>query len=349
MIIIIGGGLSGLLIAYRLKALGISYQIIEARDRVGGRILTQTTTNGTPLEMGATWFTNEHPQLLALVEELGLSAFRQYNGDFYQYYDPQSGNNLKYPLPPQAPSYRLAGGTSQLINKLADQLHRSAIALNQTVKEVIVHDDHVKVHTNDGQTYQGDQFVLALPPKLWSYQIDFSPSLPTSLLEVAQSTQTWMEDATKAAVEYAEPFWRKGNQASMLVSNLGPFVECYDHTNRSETKFALCGFLNPAYNGLSQEQRKEGVMKQLFDVFGEASQSYLSYNECLWANDPLTQRPSDPPLFAHQNNGHPIFQESYFEDKVLFAGSETAAQHPGYMEGALDAARAVLERIRNSG
>jgi monoamine oxidase len=57
MVIIIGAGLSGLLTAYRLKEEGVPFKILEARDRTGGRIHTLESKNGTPLEMGATWFT----------------------------------------------------------------------------------------------------------------------------------------------------------------------------------------------------------------------------------------------------------------------------------------------------
>jgi len=60
MVIIIGAGLSGLLTGYRLKKEGIPFKILEARNRVGGRINTVNGINNTPIEMGATWFTNQH-------------------------------------------------------------------------------------------------------------------------------------------------------------------------------------------------------------------------------------------------------------------------------------------------
>ncbi|MCJ7758751.1 MAG: FAD-dependent oxidoreductase, partial [Gillisia sp.] len=72
MIIIIGAGLSGLLTAYRLKKEGIPFKILEARNRIGGRINTVYGTDNTPVEMGATWFGSEHKHLRALLEELGI-------------------------------------------------------------------------------------------------------------------------------------------------------------------------------------------------------------------------------------------------------------------------------------
>ena len=75
MILIIGAGLSGLLTGYRLKKEGIPFKILEARNRVGGRINTVYGTNKTPVEMGATWFTKQHKNLIALLEELDIDFF----------------------------------------------------------------------------------------------------------------------------------------------------------------------------------------------------------------------------------------------------------------------------------
>lgn len=51
---IIGAGMSGLSAAHRLAAGGKSVTVFEARDRVGGRVWTDTTL-GTPLDLGASW------------------------------------------------------------------------------------------------------------------------------------------------------------------------------------------------------------------------------------------------------------------------------------------------------
>jgi len=43
-VLIIGGGISGLHTAYQLQKQGTSFMLIEARDRLGGRILSQNYT-----------------------------------------------------------------------------------------------------------------------------------------------------------------------------------------------------------------------------------------------------------------------------------------------------------------
>ena len=77
-IIIIGAGLTGLLLTYRLKKQGIPALILEARDRVGGRIYTHSSVNETPIEMGATWLGQQHTALVKLLQELSIPIYPQY-------------------------------------------------------------------------------------------------------------------------------------------------------------------------------------------------------------------------------------------------------------------------------
>lgn len=54
-VLIIGAGLSGLVTAFNLKKKDISFKILEAQTRVGGRIETIYGTYNTPMEMGVTF------------------------------------------------------------------------------------------------------------------------------------------------------------------------------------------------------------------------------------------------------------------------------------------------------
>ncbi|MGL4186587.1 MAG: FAD-dependent oxidoreductase, partial [Thiotrichaceae bacterium] len=54
-IIVIGAGLAGLAAAKTLQAQGHEVLVLEARDRIGGRIWTSTKWPDMPLDLGATW------------------------------------------------------------------------------------------------------------------------------------------------------------------------------------------------------------------------------------------------------------------------------------------------------
>jgi monoamine oxidase len=80
-VVIIGAGLCGLTIAYRLQQANIPFLVLEARERVGGRIHTVRNAQGTPIEMGATWLGKKHTAINALLQELGLDTTEQYLGE----------------------------------------------------------------------------------------------------------------------------------------------------------------------------------------------------------------------------------------------------------------------------
>ena len=77
--LIIGGGLSGLGVAARLTADGRDFLLVEARDRLGGRILTERL-NTAYFDLGPTWFWPGQPRIAALVNRLGLSRFDRFEG-----------------------------------------------------------------------------------------------------------------------------------------------------------------------------------------------------------------------------------------------------------------------------
>ncbi len=71
-VIVLGGGISGLLTAYLLQEKGFEVQVLEAKNKLGGRILTHKTESSAVIELGAEWIGREHTSTLALCRKLGL-------------------------------------------------------------------------------------------------------------------------------------------------------------------------------------------------------------------------------------------------------------------------------------
>lgn len=87
-VIVVGAGPSGLTAAWRLKQAGLSVQVLEARDRVGGRTWTDTI-DGAVLEIGGQWVSPDQTALLALLDELGLQTFPRYRDGDSVYLSPE--------------------------------------------------------------------------------------------------------------------------------------------------------------------------------------------------------------------------------------------------------------------
>jgi monoamine oxidase len=76
--IVVGAGLAGLATARDLLAAGLSVLVLEARGRVGGRLLNHTLRNGAVVELGGQWVGPTQDRVLALARELGVGVFLTY-------------------------------------------------------------------------------------------------------------------------------------------------------------------------------------------------------------------------------------------------------------------------------
>lgn len=76
-VVVVGAGVTGLTAARRLRAAGRSVLVLEARDRVGGRLLTDDV-DGVRLEVGGQWVSPDQTALLALLDELGLTTYARH-------------------------------------------------------------------------------------------------------------------------------------------------------------------------------------------------------------------------------------------------------------------------------
>lgn len=73
---VIGAGYAGLTAARRLVAAGQTVVVLEARDRVGGRVWTQQTPEGIPFDLGGTWLGPGQDAAYALAHEMGVRTYR---------------------------------------------------------------------------------------------------------------------------------------------------------------------------------------------------------------------------------------------------------------------------------
>ena len=75
-VLVVGAGMAGLTAARALAEAGLKVLVLEAQERIGGRILTQHVGDEA-IELGAEFIHGRPPELWALIEEAGLESYER--------------------------------------------------------------------------------------------------------------------------------------------------------------------------------------------------------------------------------------------------------------------------------
>ncbi|MFC6623880.1 MULTISPECIES: FAD-dependent oxidoreductase [Sphingomonadaceae] len=351
---IIGGGLSGLLVAHRLCEVGIDCLLLEARDRLGGRILSADASgawSSDGFDLGPSWiWPDMQPQLEALVRELQLPVFPQFSDGDMLFEGAARQSPQRHRAMPSAPaSIRLAGGTGAIIAVLAQSVPASRIRLDTRVTHIAQTVDGVALTTGKGDTIDARLAVLAIPPRLAQNAMGFTPALDDATIGRWRRTPTWMAPHAKFFALYDRPFWRDSGLSGYARSMVGPMVEIHDATSASG-QAALFGFL-----GLPASQRrhagvetiKAACVLQLARLFGSDAAHPRATLFKDWAADPLTATELDHDSAEHPSPASASWVGAEWRDRLILAASETSLTEPGYLAGAVEAGeRSAIEVIR---
>ncbi len=345
--IIIGGGLSGLALAESLESQGHDYLLLEARQRFGGRIMTNYFGGGY-FDMGPAWFWPGQPRIAALIDRLRLQQFDQYAEGTLIFENELGQMQRGQGFASMEGSLRLVGGFAALTEALTNQLPSHRKKTNAQVQRIESADRQCHAILANGEVLSADQIVLSLPPRI-AAQIAFSPALPTSAIKAMQGIATWMAGQAKAIAIYDNPFWRNEGLSGDAMSRKGPMVEIHDASPVTGGPYALFGFIGVPASGRADEQLLcHHLLAQLGRLFGPKAAEPVELLIKDWAYDPHTATEADKaPLHAHPAYGLALEMENLWNDQLLFAGTEVAPSFGGYIEGALEAAETAL-RILSS-
>jgi len=381
---IIGGGLCGLALAHSLQARGSDWRLYEARERLGGRVLTAKAGDGTPVDLGPTWFwPDSQPAITRLVADLGLTSFDQLDdGRVLHLADPnrvpQTVALTERLLPADDPAVparagavhcgarRVAGGVGAVIDALAAPLPNARLRTGHRLDALVDHGDFVELRLRFGEaaySVNARRVVLALPPRVAEASVQFVPDLAPDLRDALQATPTWMATAAKAGFTYPRAFWRdSGHTGNAWVSHAQAMLaEVFDACGPDadaavgmpgSTGAALAGFA--ALGAAQRESFTRGrallLESQLVQLFGpEAAEPAESFWQD-WALEAETCSPIDLASDVAQGGGHPnhadpILADAHWNGRLYFGGSETARQGGGYLEGALGAAGRLRRQL----
>lgn len=328
-LIIIGAGLSGLYTATLLQD-RFNIIILEARDRLGGRILT---LDGH--DLGPSWVWPHQKNILNLLHEEGLELFTQYTHGEALYDVPQGVQ--RFNSPPSSPSSRVKGGLDKLISSLASKLAPDTIILNEKVTAISSEDSLVCVETSKN-SYTSDYVVSTLAPRLACENIMYVPPLDDAIKQTMLNTPTWMGHTAKCVIEFKEAFWKQDGLSGFVFSHIGPLGEIHDAS--TDDKPALFGFLQHLASTDNIEKDVREQMKRLFESKSEfITKIYFTD----WRQEEFSSTHHDHKgLSSHPEYGLNL---QHFDNKLFFIGTETAYDNGGYLEGAVVSAQEVAKKL----
>jgi monoamine oxidase len=238
---------------------------------------------------------------------------------------------------------RFEGGLQSIADRLAADLG-DALHSSSPVREIIQSDTHVELR-GEGFIARGRRVVVAIPPAL-AGRIRYSPKLPSARDQLTQRMP--MGSAIKCMAIYDEPFWRAKGLSGQAVGDVAPVHTTFDNSPPSGRPGILMGFIHAnAARSLSDrpaEARRKLVLNSFARYFGPEAFAVREYVDKSWAEDEWSRGcyGAYMPPGVWTSHGHALARPV---GRIHWAGTETASEWNGYIEGALASGERVAREI----
>ena len=354
---IVGGGLCGLALAAQLARRGRDFELFEARQRWGGRILTiDCKLSGHAVDLGASWFWPERqPLLTALLTELGLESFAQFDeGAILRLSEPESKpETIEVAGGVHGGARRIVGGAQKIIEALRADLPEDRLHRDCQITGLRDGDDHVVLTIKEGgatRVVEACRVVVALPPRLAEERIAFAPALDETMRQTMRDAPTWMAAQAKAVTTFERPAWRESGRSgnAFVTHEQAVFDEIFDASDAGGAEGALGGFL--ALGPDLRDSFRDGLpilmQSQFEQVFGGPMEDREQFYQD-WAKDAETCSALDRERGREEarTTANPLLRRPLWGGRLHLGGAETGSRQAGYMEGALEAAQRIARDI----
>uniref|UniRef100_A0A3Q3ARW0 Amine oxidase n=1 Tax=Kryptolebias marmoratus TaxID=37003 RepID=A0A3Q3ARW0_KRYMA len=242
---------------------------------------------------------------------------------------------------------KFVGGSSQISECMANELG-DRVKLQSPVYRIDQTGDMVVVETVDKQTYRAKYVIMATPPGL-NLKMHFNPELPPLRNQLIHRVP--MGSVIKCMVYYRENFWRKkGYCGSMVIEEEGaPIGLTLDDTKPDGTVPAIMGFILARKCRKLSDLTKEERLKRICEIYSrvlgsEEALHPVHYEEKNWCEEEYSggcYTAYFPPGILTQFGR--VLREPV--GRLYFAGTETASEWSGYMEGAVQAGERAAREI----
>jgi monoamine oxidase len=235
-------------------------------------------------------------------------------------------------------TYHCRGGNQLLALKFAHALSER-LRLQTPVKGIRAQDDRVTVHCATGETLEGDDIVLAVPPSVW-HRIKFEPDLPREL-------NPQMGIAVKYLSVVDSAFWAEEKLGPDAATD-GMVSMTWDGTVGQPGKgVALLAFSGGPAAAICRKrwahQRDLAYREELEKLYPDYSKHFIGSRFMDWPADQWTEAGYSFPAPGQVTTVGPILRSGL--GRIHFAGEHSCYKFVGYMEGALNAGVSLAKRL----
>ena len=239
---------------------------------------------------------------------------------------------------------RFVEGAQSVSKRLAASLE-AEVQLERPVTRIEQRAGGVTLTCRNGDTVRARRVVVAIPPAL-AGRIDYDPLLPARRDQLTQRFP--MGSTVKLLCRYPEAFWRDRGYSGEVVSTGGPLSVVFDNTSHDGAVPMLLGFVVArharTWSERSPASRRRLVESELARFFGDDARGMSEMVEQDWSTEAFSRGCPvgvlGPGSFATVGDAirAPV-------GAIHWAGTETATEWMGYMEGALQSGERAAAEI----
>lgn len=233
-----------------------------------------------------------------------------------------------------AQAQTVVGGMHALAVHLASQLTADRLRLSTPVRALEQQADQVLLRLDHGETLRARRVIVAMAPLL-AGGIAMHPG-SAAREQLAQRMP--MGSVIKCLVAYRTPFWRESGLNGEFVGDTALLSPVFDASPADGSQGVLVGFIDGPnavrWSDADPAARRAAVIASLVGAFGPAAQEAIDYVDHDWIRDPWSRGcyVGLPTPGTLSQLGAALAAPV---GHVHWAGTETAAQWCGYIEGAL--------------
>jgi monoamine oxidase len=349
-VLIVGAGVAGLVAAYELGLAGHEVTVLEARERIGGRVLSLRApfADGHVAEAGAARIRPQDDLTLGYADHFGLplDPFYPPTGHYVELVGGRRNVQSADAFRARRPDYvKVRGGTDRLVESFAAGF-TGTLRIGTIVASVDQTGNRPFVTTSDGAVWEADRILVTAPLTVLD-RIDFAPSLSGPKREASTGGFRY-QTATRVFVRMSTRFWEEEGLNGWAVTDWPEELwhPTWDLTGPEGVLLTYVrGDRALELDALDEPSARAYLLEHWEEVFPGVSAHAGASVRHSWGSDPWSLAAwASPTSSQHAALSSEIGR---VEGRIHFAGEHASADR-GWMQGALASGLRAAREIHQS-